>query len=771
MQTGFNVVPMGPARQRRQARSADTSREEADLVRAIAATSDANEQRRLIARRDALRAEARQARAAERDFDFGQAIVAEKMAPRGATHELTTTASDWLDEVAPDADPHMRPKVSAQARMWYQGLPGFVKAARSEVLIQAQGQAMLISGGYGTQAPEARSVFVDEVKAIVALRRSADQPEPVTGETFDPDPASWGEVGAADAEDAADVEGVPTPGQGVADYPQPKGARRRQAGPVMDKVKKVVDEYMDPPQGEGDELDLDAEIAGTNKKPLYSRRMAEWQGCPATDGHGHSCSLPVGHPRDHFTDEAGWTEYWTSSRHQAAYVDWACPACGFHTNGPDTRSTCSMCGATMTSSADDFATGRGEPGVAHGSRHVTAADLVGDIMAYEQGDLDEDATIALFQSLVDSGMAWKLQGSYGRTAMDLINAGLVTPPAGVEARRRTAADTCDECGDAITTTDGEVHHDNGEKHDHKAVSGGSDSKDARRRHAADGDKDDDDGYFKAPADWSAVDSVPMDEGEKKDARRRHAEGDFHTGEVRGASSLEQVKAYLPSNYTASQDATGAIWISGRDSAGWTWEDYVKPRLGSGLMAVVDASTEGQGVTWASRRTATYWEEPGDGRSLYVSPLRAENPGVAGRENGTGVVFMEDGRWRAMWEWYPDNDPIHGPTRDEGFFDSKDQAQAAVEAWAATAISAHGRRRQADGADVAPWGQEPPAPEHPQTTDPEGRQVGNPQSGDADSGLPEDRGVPAETLPTFFDENGDYTDPDVVEVATASFLGW
>jgi hypothetical protein len=50
-------------------------------------------------------------------------------------------------------------------------------------------------------------------------------------------------------------------------------------------------------------------------------------------------------------------------------------------------------------------------------------DQVGAIIAYEAGELDDEATIELFQHLIDNGLAWSLQGHYGRTAPALINAG------------------------------------------------------------------------------------------------------------------------------------------------------------------------------------------------------------------------------------------------------------------------------------------------------------------------------------------------------------
>ena len=46
------------------------------------------------------------------------------------------------------------------------------------------------------------------------------------------------------------------------------------------------------------------------------------------------------------------------------------------------------------------------------------------IMAYENGDLEDDEVVAGFQKMIDDNIVWQLQGHYGRTAESLISAGL-----------------------------------------------------------------------------------------------------------------------------------------------------------------------------------------------------------------------------------------------------------------------------------------------------------------------------------------------------------
>ena len=50
--------------------------------------------------------------------------------------------------------------------------------------------------------------------------------------------------------------------------------------------------------------------------------------------------------------------------------------------------------------------------------------MVDKIISYEQGEMNEEEMISFFQELINTGLAWKLQGSYGRTAMNLIEEGL-----------------------------------------------------------------------------------------------------------------------------------------------------------------------------------------------------------------------------------------------------------------------------------------------------------------------------------------------------------
>jgi hypothetical protein len=52
--------------------------------------------------------------------------------------------------------------------------------------------------------------------------------------------------------------------------------------------------------------------------------------------------------------------------------------------------------------------------------------MLDKLIQYEQENLTETETIELFQELIDTGLAWKLQGSYGRMAMFLVETGVVT---------------------------------------------------------------------------------------------------------------------------------------------------------------------------------------------------------------------------------------------------------------------------------------------------------------------------------------------------------
>jgi len=74
----------------------------------------------------------------------------------------------------------------------------------------------------------------------------------------------------------------------------------------------------------------------------------------------------------------------------------------------------------------------------------------------------------------------------------------------------------------------------------------------------------------------------------------------------GTRTLDQIRAYLPANYTADTELTEyasslhfggyisqtRIVIRGHDVAGWTLDGYVIPRLASGLIWAEELNQDG-----------------------------------------------------------------------------------------------------------------------------------------------------------------------------------
>lgn len=52
-----------------------------------------------------------------------------------------------------------------------------------------------------------------------------------------------------------------------------------------------------------------------------------------------------------------------------------------------------------------------------------AFDVVGKIIEYEEGSMNREEMVEFFQELINSGLVWQLQGSYGKTAEQLIRSG------------------------------------------------------------------------------------------------------------------------------------------------------------------------------------------------------------------------------------------------------------------------------------------------------------------------------------------------------------
>jgi hypothetical protein len=76
--------------------------------------------------------------------------------------------------------------------------------------------------------------------------------------------------------------------------------------------------------------------------------------------------------------------------------------------------------------------------------------------------------------------------------------------------------------------------------------------------------------LETPADWQVLSTVPLRKG-----RIRRTSIGGPTGEV--------AARYLPANYKVTEVTPEWVYFEGHDNAGWTLDDYVIPRLASGLI--------------------------------------------------------------------------------------------------------------------------------------------------------------------------------------------
>lgn len=52
--------------------------------------------------------------------------------------------------------------------------------------------------------------------------------------------------------------------------------------------------------------------------------------------------------------------------------------------------------------------------------------IVTKITEFENGEMGDAEKLMFFQELVNTGIVWELQGTYARSAMELIKAGAIT---------------------------------------------------------------------------------------------------------------------------------------------------------------------------------------------------------------------------------------------------------------------------------------------------------------------------------------------------------
>lgn len=191
---------------------------EAQILTAMG-KANLEEQRRLAADLEDLRAQRHQVIEADRSIDLADTVIRDHLTPV-IPHAHTTAATDWLDEVPDSVDSDIDSiarNMRTEATLWWQRTSVDVKADRDEVAEQAKGMARHLASSYGLSAAAARHAFLDQVSHLSG-RKIAEEDEWVA----EGDAADYSDDGEPTS--ATDPRGRPLDesGQGTSVLPTPE---------------------------------------------------------------------------------------------------------------------------------------------------------------------------------------------------------------------------------------------------------------------------------------------------------------------------------------------------------------------------------------------------------------------------------------------------------------------------------------------------------------------------------------------------------------------
>jgi hypothetical protein len=154
---------------------------EAQILQALAVASP-QEQQRLLADLEALRSQRVASRMAQAEIDMDSTVIADHLTPV-VTHSYHSAATDWIDEVGEEESGFDHNAMLTEATLWFRRTSSSVKADREEFAAQAQGYALRTASQFGTRAPEAARLFLDQVAHLhrTAGTETGDNGQGVSG--------------------------------------------------------------------------------------------------------------------------------------------------------------------------------------------------------------------------------------------------------------------------------------------------------------------------------------------------------------------------------------------------------------------------------------------------------------------------------------------------------------------------------------------------------------------------------------------------------------